>query len=326
MPRLEAALLAFAQLAFDQAAAGGGYYDTGGYYDSDYESEYAAVYEAAAYSRGDADHAPAANCTGQAGYGFIHIPKCGGTGMLESLNSCCLSQSLKNAKILTSLPRGWSYFWFHSSAFEQRRVVGDTVWNRAYTFAIVRNPWDKQISRFFFRAEKYCTGSAMDRKGCEAHRFHRDKTELGPQEFQHWVHFMYESYPPGSPQSVLWTAAQRFKLNFGSDYRGAAQWYWITDPRGRILVDDVYKLEQMEQNWPRLQSHICGLRTISYAEHKSHGRGLCADGRGCPEGVTAAAAKAPPRRRQDYYDNATRDIVHTVFKLDVDNFKYSFYD
>eukprot|EP01062_Namystynia_karyoxenos_P067266 TRINITY_DN6116_c0_g1_i2.p1 TRINITY_DN6116_c0_g1~~TRINITY_DN6116_c0_g1_i2.p1 ORF type:complete len:302 (+),score=92.09 TRINITY_DN6116_c0_g1_i2:81-986(+) len=301
MPRFEAALLALAQVAV------------------------AAYYEEVSERYGAADmRAPAAadSCHGQVG--FVHIPKCGGTGILSSLDSCCNSRLLKKAKRVTRPRREWHFFWFHSTALEQRTVVGPEVWDRAYTFALVRNPWDRQLSRFFFRAGKVCVGEKLKQRFCQEHRFHAGKQELGPQDFQQWVRILHKSYPLGSPKERFWSVNPRLNINADSGYHGAAQWYWITDPSGKLLVKGVIKLEELEQHWPRLQSSICGLQAVSYAQHSAHGRGLCAGSNGCPEG--AGSSVKQPKRRQDYYDNETRDIVAEHMQLDIDNLNYTFYD
>eukprot|EP01062_Namystynia_karyoxenos_P067269 TRINITY_DN6116_c0_g3_i3.p1 TRINITY_DN6116_c0_g3~~TRINITY_DN6116_c0_g3_i3.p1 ORF type:complete len:336 (+),score=68.13 TRINITY_DN6116_c0_g3_i3:77-1009(+) len=310
MPRLEVALLL---LPLVQAATAGAHFG-------------------AVYRRGAAHlHAPAAADSCSTRFGFVHIPKCGGTGMLTSLKACCGSRSLQNASLVTRPRRGGdSFFWFHSTALEQRAAVGPEAWRGAYTFALVRNPWDQQVSRFFFHASRMCAKPESRPRVCAAHLFHSRKQELGPQDFQQWVRIMHKAYPPGSPLERVWAAGpgQGFHFNSEWGYHGAAQWYWITDPTGKLLVDDVIKLEHLEQNWPLLQSRICGLRAVSYAQHSARGRGLCAGARGCPNGTSPAHAERPPkrRRRQDYYDSEARDIVAMHMKLDIDNLNYSFYD
>eukprot|EP01062_Namystynia_karyoxenos_P067267 TRINITY_DN6116_c0_g3_i1.p1 TRINITY_DN6116_c0_g3~~TRINITY_DN6116_c0_g3_i1.p1 ORF type:complete len:331 (+),score=53.99 TRINITY_DN6116_c0_g3_i1:77-994(+) len=305
MPRLEVALLL---LPLVQAATAGAHFG-------------------AVYRRGAAHlHAPAAADSCSTRFGFVHIPKCGGTGILTSLSSCCRSRWLKRVKLVTGLPRSPSWFWFHSTAFEQRTVVGSKAWDRAYTFALVRNPWDKQISSFFYHVKRICIGRKLKQPECESWRPYSSKQNLGAREFQQWVRDLYKRYPPGSPNEYVWTALLNFNMNFDRRYSGAAQWYWITDPTGNILVDDVIKLEHLEQNWPLLQSRICGLRAISYRQHSARGRGLCAGGPGCPKGVTPDPAQRPPKHRQDYYDEGTRDMIARVMKLDIDNFNYTFYD
>eukprot|EP01062_Namystynia_karyoxenos_P082267 TRINITY_DN9232_c2_g1_i1.p1 TRINITY_DN9232_c2_g1~~TRINITY_DN9232_c2_g1_i1.p1 ORF type:complete len:302 (+),score=47.10 TRINITY_DN9232_c2_g1_i1:112-1017(+) len=260
--------------------------------------------------------------------GFIHLSKCGGTGMLVTLEDCCGLQRLQRVKQVASPPRPPYSFWFHSSALEQRAVVGASIWNKAYTFALVRNPWDRQLSRFWFHAEKACLGTRMDTyNACKHHKFHRDiaPADLGPREFQTWVRILHEHYPPGcGRREQYWVNSRSDFVNEQWEYFGAAQWYWLTDPQGRVLVNDWYKLEELESNWHRLQQRVCGLAGTTYKMHSLRGRGVCSGIHGCPEGETEKDSLHPPRRRQDFYDNETRWILETHMKLDVDNLKYSF--
>lgn len=53
--------------------------------------------------------------------------------------------------LLTRSPRVYSK---QIGARRIRRYVGKDVWNRSMRIAIVRNPWDREVSRFFFKRKK----------------------------------------------------------------------------------------------------------------------------------------------------------------------------
>ena len=89
--------------------------------------------------------------------GFVHIPKCAGTTVSQSLLSC--ANIRPKVLVQKPVPRG---FLFHESAYGQRDRHGAAAWDRAYTFAIVRNPFSWAVSQFFYSMKIHC---AAGRKG-----------------------------------------------------------------------------------------------------------------------------------------------------------------
>src|SRR5687768_4779420 len=86
---------------------------------------------------------------------FVHIPKCGGT-------------SIEN--VIWPEPRNTSDLWmgfvskFHNKyqtgglqhliAIQIWEEVGEAVFNSYFKFTIVRNPWDKAISQYFYMRQR----------------------------------------------------------------------------------------------------------------------------------------------------------------------------
>src|SRR5687768_13300689 len=87
-----------------------------------------------------------------AGFCFVHINKTGGTSIEKALG----------------LP------FQHRTAVEIRRLIGAKEWDRRFSFAFVRNPWDKVASHYHFRVKTNQTGL-------------RDK----PIPFNEWVRLAY---------------------------------------------------------------------------------------------------------------------------------------
>lgn len=45
-------------------------------------------------------------------------------------------------------------FYNHISAYRARQRIGADLWKRYFTFAVERNPWDKAISQFYWKARR----------------------------------------------------------------------------------------------------------------------------------------------------------------------------
>ena len=82
---------------------------------------------------------------------FVHINKAGGTAMRARLYASAKHQLLElNDATAAGRMRQLGSRFFHASASLQRRVLGAQAWDGAYTFALVRNPFARQVSMFFF--------------------------------------------------------------------------------------------------------------------------------------------------------------------------------
>src|SRR5512142_172165 len=116
-------------------------------------------------------------------YVFIHINKTGGSSVERALG----------------LP------FQHKTAVELREEIGAGRWARCFKFTIVRNPWDRAVSHFYYRVQTNQTGLAER-----------------PIPFAEWVERVYVERDPryhDQPRMFM------------------PQVDWIADEGGRILVD-----------------------------------------------------------------------------------------
>lgn len=130
---------------------------------------------------------------------FVHINKTGGTSI----------------EVALGLP------FQHRTALELRDAMGARRWASRFSFAFVRNPWDKVASHYHFRLKTNQTGLA-DR--C-----------LG---FAEWVRRAYGDHDP-----TLYDQAKMFM----------PQTEWICDSEGRQIVTFVGRFESLERDF----AHVC---------------------------------------------------------------------
>lgn len=126
---------------------------------------------------------------------FIHINKTGGSSIERALN----------------LP------FQHTTAAEMVTQMGRDRWEKKYTFAFVRNPWDKVYSHYRFRVKT-------------------NQTSLGDNQisFPEWVRLAYGERDP---------RYYRRPLMF------QPQLDWITDQEGRVLVQFIGRFERLQDDF-----------------------------------------------------------------------------
>jgi len=200
---------------------------------------------------------------------------------------------------------------FHASASLQRDAVGPAAWATAYTFALVRNPWARQVSMFHFllgnaacrlpvgRRPEHCDERLLPAAG----EWLKDKQQAKT-KFRTWIKQMAKAFPPGSRDQHLF--GSRSHGNERDAWFNASQISWMVDAKGKLLVDEVFKLEELEAHWPQLSGKICGFNNVPYAD---------------------GGLKRNPSSHDHfslYYDDETRALVARYMAADIARFGYSF--
>lgn len=125
---------------------------------------------------------------------FIHINKCGGTSVERALGIPLLN---------------------HDTALQRRAKLGDKIWDRRFKFSLIRDPYHRAASLFFFR--------------------HRKQPDIPSQElpdrFVQWLGTIRDMHDRG-------TAGKMEKPQF----------HWITDDSDLLIVDHLCRLEQLNQD------------------------------------------------------------------------------
>jgi hypothetical protein len=148
---------------------------------------------------------------------FIWIPKTAGTTIFKTLENTFGMQKRKRQKEFLSFPNKGAVTFNHVSYFNLREIgaVSHDYHLNSYKFCFVRNPYMRAISLYnFLRQEKII------------------RNELGFEAFLDEVHlhrppiglYNYRGISPSNPQSD-----------------------WVTSDDGKLLVDDVFKIEEIDK-------------------------------------------------------------------------------
>lgn len=128
-------------------------------------------------------------------FSFIHINKTGGSSIEKALGVPLI----------------------HETALTFRDRIGKKRWEERFSFAIVRNPWDRAVSHFHYRRMTNQTGLGNN-----------------PMVFKEWLKQVYVERSPEfmNEEKMFLTQAD-----------------WVCDEQGRIMVDYIGRFEQLQQSW-----------------------------------------------------------------------------
>jgi len=266
------------------------------------------------------DDAPAPDCSADVSIGFVGMDKSGSSFMQGLLRRYALSQLLQTrydmdgSKICAA---GATMRWHHACAELQESVVGAAAWLDAYTFSIVRDPWQRAVSAFHFHSQfasernRYFelagmnVANSFDCYFMDLLQTLRNDFKVEVHCFRSWIRRMYARYPPGSRHAYLFSA-----FNHGNqlvhDSYNASQFAYLTRSNGTTMVDQIFNLEELEQSWPELQARICGLRNVSYTEARAQ--------------ISLNDSPHPPY--QEFYDKDTASIVAAYTNPEIRAFQY----
>jgi chondroitin 4-sulfotransferase 11 len=148
---------------------------------------------------------------------FIHINKTGGSSVAKALNL--------NLQ--------------HKTALEKIAEVGQQKWDNSYTFAFVRNPWDKVVSHYHYRVLK-------------------NQTNLGthPIDFREWVQLTY-----GQKNPQYYDQPKMFK----------PQSAWVANKDGVILVDFIGRFENLNEDFNTICQAIGKKVTLPHVKPSKRG-------------------------------------------------------
>lgn len=155
---------------------------------------------------------------------FIHIPKCAGVAVSKAIFG--------------------GYAGGHATIEKYRKVFGPACFNHYFSFTIVRNPWDRLVSAYFF--------------------LKNGGTNQKDQDF-----FIQELSPYDSFEAFVthWVNED----NIWKWHHFKPQYNYILDPKNRVQLDFIGYLENLESDFEYIKSKIGVLADLA-AQNKSRHR------------------------------------------------------
>lgn len=150
---------------------------------------------------------------------FVHITKTAGTSVRKTLDFNRV---------------GGSQFRKHYTAMEIMDLVGKERWASAFTFAFVRNPWDRLFSHYRFKLRK--------------------KKVDGPFGKEGFVKWGMSALDP-----------VRLKRRSEDLRNTSAQLDWLVDEEGQLAVRFIGRFENLQEDFAKVCEHIGVTASLGHA-------------------------------------------------------------
>ena len=199
---------------------------------------------------------------------FIHVPKTAGTSIEKELGF--------------SGPR-------HNTALQYLTHFAD-IWGKYYSFAFVRNPWDRVLSLYLYRRQNL-----------------RREAEVSL-TFTQWLARSAEYVRSGDNLALNRAFAPRYGVGtvVKDDLEGwrvkfDSTLHMLTDENGELIVDFVGRYERLQQDFDTVCARI-----------------------GIEPRVLPILNRTEHRPYWTYYDEESERIVAELFHRDIVQFSYAF--
>lgn len=132
---------------------------------------------------------------------FMHLPKTAGNSIQNILRQYSEDEIFVEKAKQDGVERFGVRSQFgtkkHSRLFDYKKALGSEIYNSLFKFTIVRNPWDRAVSRYSFKHMEKDVGNKADIQAIEEAPFDRNefiKTILSTPTFES---FLLENPPDG---------------------------------------------------------------------------------------------------------------------------------
>jgi len=199
---------------------------------------------------------------------FVHIPKNAGTSVAEAMD----------------IEKSWHY-----TAQAYQRMLGWPAYQWRFSFAFVRNPWDRFLSLYrYARLEESRYHSAIDPESAPYGK-HKDYDLLKNASVEECAHYLQE---------------ERLRHDdFINHWRPQSD--WVTDNNGEVIIDFVGRVETIDADFQavarQFENPIDSLPVTNTSN-----------------GTTSA------RKYRSAFTDTARHIVADYYQEDVDRFGYEF--
>ena len=159
---------------------------------------------------------------------FIHVPRCGGTSIRTALAFPDHPRTAVPKKLKA-----------HDMVHRAHAVIGDDAWRQAWSFTIVRNPWDRLISLFHLSLSPNDRGTLYTRlaKGLRPEtpsnatpeQLHKENRKRG---FEWWLLEFCERY--------RWDP---WKIDPDRPITRIPASEWLAPVNGQVTLDRVFRFE-----------------------------------------------------------------------------------
>ena len=211
---------------------------------------------------------------------FFASPKTGSRSVRKLLDASAEIHGRPAEELTADFP-----FYNHMRPVELRDVFASRGWDfdAYFKFVMVRNPWSRLVSLYEMRA--FREGGQLSRLRTRAKRH---------QGFRAWVRTVD---PEG--RTTVGPGLEKGVIRFGA----LSYVRFAGDENGRLLVDEVIKLEEIESRLPPVLERL---------------------GVPVPTRIPRAGRGRYRSDYRDYYDDVTRELIGSLYEEDIERFGYTF--